>query len=671
MSLYIGTNYHPHDWPKERWSRDVELMKEAGFSMVRLGHLCWDSYEPEEGKYTFQWFDEVMELFADAGIGVILDVSMHPAPRWVHRLCQGCRMYGKSGTAQESLTRYMEDVDDPVYQKYALQFAETITKRYKDHPALFAFGLCNELGSGIPSYSPAARRRFQEWLKKKYGTIERLNRSWATQRWSRRFESFEEIMLQENEIAVGPPEAWLDMRRFYSDGIGRFLTALKETVAENAPGIPHSSNHYAEKESLGFDYLKYADGFVDYPGMGLYPGYEPGNSYTLRSLMTTYMQRIAETGRPMWCLEFQTGSAGMAYGPYGVNRMHILLTLIYRSQMVLGWTFRSMLGGEEQYLFGMLGHDGIPGSNYEEYKETAGDFKKLEQYAFPYLPEPEVAVAYCYENMLVMQYRPKQYRTSYQEQVMETLECLDSRNMDYNIVDLRNLKNNYKLLLIPGYALMSKEAAETVKKFVRDGGNVIMTGYSAYVDETGKVFGEPRPGYLSEVFGIRVKGFIRNEDRKSALSIKVGKREIDAGKEYIEELELHTARPFGELKADGSCVVSCHCYGKGKAYYLALEADQKVLGALVDEIAGETGLRRPLQTPDGVRGRQIAPHQYFYVNTLDVPVCISLEEDGYGVLSEKEYKKEIFLKPYDGELVVGTGCEEKGGSDKSPEKEKD
>ena len=62
MSLYIGTNYHPHDWPKERWEKDFQLMKEAGFDTVRLGHLCWDSYEPEDGVYTFEWFDQVMEL---------------------------------------------------------------------------------------------------------------------------------------------------------------------------------------------------------------------------------------------------------------------------------------------------------------------------------------------------------------------------------------------------------------------------------------------------------------------------------------------------------------------------------------------------------------------------------------------------------------------------------
>lgn len=124
MSLYIGTNYHPHDWPKERWEKDFQLMKEAGFDTVRLGHLCWDSYEPEDGVYTFEWFDQVMELCVKYKLNVILDVSMHPAPIWVHKLCPGCNVGGKNGAPQAPLRRYMDDVSDPEYQKYALRFAE-------------------------------------------------------------------------------------------------------------------------------------------------------------------------------------------------------------------------------------------------------------------------------------------------------------------------------------------------------------------------------------------------------------------------------------------------------------------------------------------------------------------------------------------------------------------
>ena len=172
MSLYIGANYHPHDWPRERWPIDVEMMKKAGFTTVRLGHLCWDSFEPDNGVYTFDWFDEVMGLFADAGIGVVLDISMHPAPIWVHCLCKGCNIGGINGDYQYPVRRYMEDVSDPGYQHYALRFAKTLVNRYKDHPALFAFGLCNELGWCHRSHSAESRARFIDWLRKKYGTIE-------------------------------------------------------------------------------------------------------------------------------------------------------------------------------------------------------------------------------------------------------------------------------------------------------------------------------------------------------------------------------------------------------------------------------------------------------------------------------------------------------------------
>jgi len=121
--LYIGVNYHPHDWPGERWPVDIAMMKEAGFDTVRLGHLCWDSFEAADGQYDFSWFDQVMALCAQAGIGVVLDIPMRPAPVWVHRLCPGCNIGAKSGHTVPAVRRYMEDVSDPDYQRYALRFA--------------------------------------------------------------------------------------------------------------------------------------------------------------------------------------------------------------------------------------------------------------------------------------------------------------------------------------------------------------------------------------------------------------------------------------------------------------------------------------------------------------------------------------------------------------------
>jgi len=52
QGLYVGANYHPHDDKNiEKIKTDIQLMKDAGFNVVRMGHLAWDSYEPSEGVF--------------------------------------------------------------------------------------------------------------------------------------------------------------------------------------------------------------------------------------------------------------------------------------------------------------------------------------------------------------------------------------------------------------------------------------------------------------------------------------------------------------------------------------------------------------------------------------------------------------------------------------------
>ena len=68
QQLYVGANYHPHDDKNpEKIARDIRLMQEAGFNVTRLGHLAWDSFEPSDGVFDFEWFDRVMDGMAEAG----------------------------------------------------------------------------------------------------------------------------------------------------------------------------------------------------------------------------------------------------------------------------------------------------------------------------------------------------------------------------------------------------------------------------------------------------------------------------------------------------------------------------------------------------------------------------------------------------------------------------
>ncbi|NJK98150.1 MAG: cellulase family glycosylhydrolase, partial [Bacteroidales bacterium] len=159
--LYVGANYHPHDDKNpEKIKKDIQLMKAAGLNVVRMGHLAWDSYEPSDGNFDFKWFDDVMDLMDQAGIKVILDIAIRPAPIWLHHKYPSISIVDASGDVLYPNHRYMEDVGDPNYQKYALRFTDSISKRYGNHPALLAFGIDNESGDGRISYSETARQRF-------------------------------------------------------------------------------------------------------------------------------------------------------------------------------------------------------------------------------------------------------------------------------------------------------------------------------------------------------------------------------------------------------------------------------------------------------------------------------------------------------------------------------
>lgn len=649
QQLYIGTNYHPHDWPQERWPVDIRLMKQAGFTTVRLGHLCWDSFEPNDGEYTFEWFDHVMDLFTDAGIGVVLDISMRPAPVWVHRTCPGVNIVSRSGIVQAPIRRYMEDVADPDYQQYAIRFAKKLIQRYRAHPALFAFGLCNELGDGYHSFSEYARQRFVNWLKNRYGTVEALNRSWATHRWSRRLNAFEDVSFPENEVARGQPEALLDMRRFFSDGIADFFVRLKKTAESEAPGVCHTSNHYAEKADLGFDYLKIYRAAVDFPGIGLYPGHAAGIHDDAN--LTFWHHRLSETGKPMWGLEFQTGCKGLHHCEYGLNRMYSLLTLLYRSQMTLAWTWRSMYGGEEQFLYGLLDHDGIPNVNYMEYCEISRDYHKLEKYALPYLPQPEIAVAYSRDSDWQCQYSPHQFHRSHSFAVRAVTHTLLQMNADFNIVDLRDMRGSYRLLVVPAVSIMDPVSAQTIRQYVQNGGTVVMTVQSAVTDETSKVFTSARPGFLDDVFGIRVAGFERPESGKMPAAILRNRDRLGISPEIVERIELKSAVCFAAFDT-GACAVSENAYGCGNALYLSAEPTSEVISWLIGLLRDKLELGASLKTPAGVFARRTASGQAFYVNTNAEPVEIEPENSGYGVLREGWCNGPITLGAYDAEYIV-------------------
>ena len=103
--LFVGTCYQPVDRSPEQIRQDIAIMKAAGFNLVRMGDLSWDSFEPEEGRFTFEWFDKVIDQMHQAGIRVIVDIPGEPAPIWMHKRYPGVDIINQDGVRINAASR--------------------------------------------------------------------------------------------------------------------------------------------------------------------------------------------------------------------------------------------------------------------------------------------------------------------------------------------------------------------------------------------------------------------------------------------------------------------------------------------------------------------------------------------------------------------------------------
>jgi beta-galactosidase len=653
QGLFIGTNYHPHDSGLQEWKRDIALMKEAGFNVVRMGHLAWDSYEPTEGRFRFGWFDTVMTMMHEAGIQVILDIAIRPAPLWVHHKYPSIDIVNSSGDRLYPNHRYMDDVGDPVYQAYALRYADTLSKRYGTHPALLAFGIDNESGDGEISYSETARTRFISWLKKKYSSIDSLNTAWAGQRWSRRISEFDEIGFPVSGTIMGAPERVLDFRRFVSDEINDFLFRVIDTVRANAPHAFINTNAWYFSQMKYFDYAPIAySGKMTREGEGFYPGPSLVNDAGIRGTSFGIARIQYESTNPFWCTEFTTMSAV----PNSI-RKSAYASLMFGNQMVCGWTWQSMHGGEEQYLEGMIDWDGVPNRKYEEYKRLSVEFRRIGN-LFPYQPRPEIGLAFSFPSQIASYAFPELHESQVQT-------CFDQcffRNLDVRMVDLRYSDLRYKLLVLPGVTLMDPLSARKVREYVSNGGSVIMTGYSAMVDTTNKVFASTHPGLLDDVFGIRVGGYEEPEalNELSRLGYKGQNLRLQyRGKTLeTEPPRFDTITPRGaeilgfitSLDKDYP-VITSHQFGKGRALYIGIPARAGIMDAVFDDLVRELSITRGPTVPREVMARHIDNTHDLYLNMTNTRQSVSIPGGAKSVLTGKEYKKLIVLEPFEPECI--------------------
>src|SRR5688572_18030750 len=136
--MYFGVDYHPEQWvypyggtadrPEGAWEKDVELMRNAGINVVRMGEFCWGLCEPEEGKYDFSWLKRAMDLFRKAEIQVVLATPTAAPPVWLTKKHPEILPIDERGLVKHEGTRRAVCLNSDVYWNYSKKIVENMAQ---------------------------------------------------------------------------------------------------------------------------------------------------------------------------------------------------------------------------------------------------------------------------------------------------------------------------------------------------------------------------------------------------------------------------------------------------------------------------------------------------------------------------------------------------------------
>lgn len=154
--LWHGGDYNPEQWPRETWAEDMRLMDLAEFKVATVGVFSWVSLEPEEGRYTFEWLDEIMDLLHGSGKFAVLATPSAAPPAWLSQKYPEILKVGPDRVRRLHGNRVNYDWSSPVYREKVRGISTKLAERFGSHPALLMWHVSNEYG-GLPTPSTARK----------------------------------------------------------------------------------------------------------------------------------------------------------------------------------------------------------------------------------------------------------------------------------------------------------------------------------------------------------------------------------------------------------------------------------------------------------------------------------------------------------------------------------
>lgn len=602
--MRIGADYYPEHWDKSLWVADADLMKKTGVKVVRMAEFAWCKMEPSKDVFDFSWLDEIIEIFAQRDMEIVLCTPTSCPPLWLYEEYPDAVQTGRDGHKIATGIRGHRCYNNPDFLRYADRIIELMTKRYADNKAVIAWQIDNELEANF-CFCEHCIGQYRDWLREKYGTLENLNKAYGNNVWSGEYSSWEQIKPPYGSY----PHAWLnpafmlDFNRYASDSVIKFVDRQKEIIRRNCPNVQITTNTWFCENMPDF-YKEFADlEFVSYDN---YPTSRipdnPEECYT-HAFHLDLMRGIKR--KKFWIMEELSGGMGcwspMSRMPApGMLKGYSLQAFAHGADTVVQFRWRSAVSGAEMFWHGLIDHSNVPGRRFEEFADLCKQAKELEAVQDTEVCA-DVAILYSADNEWAFKIQPQTNGMYYYEQIQLLHAAFIKYGLNVDIIGEHEDISSYKVVVAPEMYVTCAGVAERLYEFAGKGGTVILTNRSGVKDEHNNCIMELLPTVYGELVGAYVEEYNPIGYDKAKVRLQDGS--VYECKQWCDILVPESAEPVAFYDSEyykGKPAITRNGYGAGRAYYIGTVGEKKLYYQLVKDILVEAQVPFVEGLPDNV-----------------------------------------------------------------------
>ena len=657
--IAYGADYNPEQWKlyPQIIEDDMKFMPMAHCNVMTVGVFSWTEYEKEEGIYDFSYLDYIMDKLYSIGVKVILATPSGARPAWMAEQHPEVLRVNADRTKNLYGFRHNHCYTSPYYRRKTYQINELLAKRYKNHPALAMWHISNELGGEC--HCELCREAFRDWLKNKYdNNLDKINHAYWSSFWSHTYTDWLQI---EPPSPIGENQLHglnLDWKRFVTHQTGEFVKNEAAPLKKYTPEIPVTTNFTARYYALDYTKLKET---VDVISWDNYPEWcvEDNVSVAMTTAMNHDINRCLKM-KPFFMMESTPSLTNWKeYNKLkkpGMNILTSMQALAHGSDSVQYFQWRKSRGSSEKFHGAIIGHCGHTETRvFKEATKLGNILEGLDEIVGTYT-KSEVALIFDWENRWAIDDMQAMGKSSkrYSETCQKHYNPFWKMGINVDVMGSEEDFSNYKIVIAPMLYMIKKDVDKKIETFIKNGGTVVMTYASGWVDENDLCFLGGFPGNkLKEVFGIwmeDIETLCPNESNEVCTDDSKIYKAID----YCELIHSNTAEVSARYTKDfykGMPAVTSNKYGRGKAYYIAFRDDGKYLDDFYKKLADDLSIERSIriELPYGVTAhtREDEKSKYIFIENYTENVQRLYFEGEYTEVLSGEVVNECCLDGYE------------------------